>query len=151
MKFRLVRNSDKTDGAKEFNTTLIADPAAEWWDNNPLPILRETKVGFVSEDKPGDDSDEGKPGDDSDEATPGDGGQDDKGKDKDGSDKGKDGSDKDGSDNGKDGSDKGKDTDAGDGKPLPRTSTETAGMIAAGIALLAVGAAAVGLTRARRN
>ncbi|MDK7749464.1 5'-nucleotidase C-terminal domain-containing protein [Brevibacterium sp. UMB10442] len=153
VKFRLVRNSDKTDGAKEFNTTLIADPAAKWWDNNPLPILRETKVGFVSEDKPGDDSDEGKPGDDSDEgkpgddsdeATPGEGGQDDKGKDKGGSDK-------DGSDKGTDGSDKGKDTDAGDGKPLPRTGTETAGMIAAGIALLAVGAAAVGLTRVRRN
>lgn len=130
VKFRLVRNSDKTDSAKEFNTTLVADPAAKWWDNNPLPILRETKVGFVSEEKPGDDSDE---------ATPGDGGQDDKGKDKDGSDKGK------------EGSDKGKDTDASDGKPLPRTGTETAGMIAAGIALLAVGATAVGLTRARRK
>lgn len=155
VKFRLVRNSDKTDGAKEFNTTLIADPAAQWWDNNPLPILRETKVGFVSDDKPGDDSDEekpgddsdeGKPGDDSDEATPGDGGQDDKGKDKDGSDKGKDGSDKDTSDNGKEES-----AEGGNGKPLPRTGAETAGMIAAGIALLAVGATAVGLTRARRK
>ncbi|MGX6451764.1 5'-nucleotidase C-terminal domain-containing protein [Brevibacterium paucivorans] len=157
VKFHLVRNSDKTDGAKEFNSTLVADPDAEWWDNNPLPIMRETKMGFVAEEKPSDDSDE---------ATPGEGGQDDaddsdqgEGKGKEGSDngKGEEGSDngkgEEGSDNGKgeEGSDNGEDTDAGDGKPLPRTGIETAGMIAAGIALLAVGATAVGLTRARRK
>ena len=139
VKFHLVRNSDKTDGAKEFNSTLVADPDAEWWDNNPLPIMRETKMGFVAEEKPSDDSDE---------ATPGEGGQDDA----DDSDQGE-GKGKEGSDNGKgeEGSDNGEDTDAGDGKPLPRTGIETAGMIAAGIALLAVGATAVGLTRARRK
>ena len=148
VKFHLVRNSDKTDGAKEFNSTLVADPDAEWWDNNPLPIMRETKMGFVAEEKPSDDSDE---------ATPGEGGQDDADDSDQGEGKGKEGSDngkgEEGSDNGKgeEGSDNGEDTDAGDGKPLPRTGIETAGMIAAGIALLAVGATAVGLTRARRK
>lgn len=148
VKFHLVRNSDKTDGAKEFNSTLVADPDAEWWDNNPLPIMRETKMGFVAEEKPSDDSDE---------ATPGEGGQDDADDSDQGEGKGKEGSDngkgEESSDNGKgeEGSDNGEDTDAGDGKPLPRTGIETAGMIAAGIALLAVGATAVGLTRARRK
>jgi len=194
VKFHLVRNSDKTDGAKEFNSTLVADPDAEWWDNNPLPIMRETKMGFVAEEKPDDSSNGTKPGDDSsgDMGDPDKGGSDEgsdegtgegseEGSDRGGSDEGTDegseegtdkggseegteeGTDKGGSDEGqeepgqgtldKDGSNNAQDEPAnsGNGKPLPRTGIETAGMIAAGIALLAVGATAVGLTRARRK
>lgn len=186
VKFHLVRNSDKTDGAKEFNSTLVADPDAEWWDNNPLPIMRETKMGFTSEEKPDDSSNGTKPGDDSsgDMGDPDKGGSDEgtgegseEGSDRGGSDEGtEEGTDKGGSDEGSDeaqpgdkggsedeGSDEGNEgsnsnenatdesANSGNGKPLPRTGIETAGMIVAGIALLAVGATAVGLTRARRK
>ena len=182
VKFHLVRNSDKTDGAKEFNSTLVADPDAEWWDNNPLPIMRETKMGFTSEEKPDDSSNGTKPGDDSsgDMGDPDKGGSDEgtgegseegsdrggsvEGTEEGGSDEGSDeaqpgdkgGSDDEGSDEGNEGSNSNENAtdesaNSGNGKPLPRTGIETAGMIVAGIALLAVGATAVGLTRARRK
>lgn len=142
VKFHLVRNGEKVGDAKTFKASLGADPEAEWWDNNPMPLPYSEDIKFVSakdEEKPGENPSEEpseKPGDS-------DKGDSDNGS----SDKGD--SDKGSSDNSQ--NNNGQNDNANKGGNLPRTGTETAGLIAAGLALLVVGATAVGLTRVRRN
>ena len=131
--FSLVPNGLKTDDAETFKASLLADPSVEYWDNNPLPIGYSEDIPFVQQDAPAPSDDPSteapetqQPSDDStDEAQPG--------EDK--------------------GDDSNTDNQADDkkGSNLPRTGAESAGLLAGGLVLLLVGAAAVALTRTRRN
>lgn len=136
--FHLELNGEEVDDATTFAATLMADPAAQWWDNNPLPLPYTEDVAFVP----------GASGDgvaSTEEPTSDDVANDDAANDDAASD--------DAAQNGDMAEDGGNvdNGSAADGKPLPRTGTETIGMIAAGLALLAVGVVAVVLTRSRRN
>lgn len=132
--FTVTADSSAEPGEYEITASLVADPEAQWWDDNPMPlggsVVFDVLVTGADEDpKPGDDptdeptddptdeptDDPSKPGDDPSE--PGDPGK-----------------------PGDDGDDDGR---------LPRTGSELAIAAAIGFGLLALGGAAIAVTRRR--
>lgn len=128
--FHLVPNGEAGDDAETFHSTLMADPSFAWWDNNPMPVSYSNDFAFVPL------AEAGTPSDNASEPSDNQGG---------------DNAGNGDNNTGNNGGGQSTDDNAGAGKPLPRTGTETAGLIAAGIALLAVGGIALGFTRARRR
>ena len=129
--FTITPPKDAKPGTHEFESRLMADPAHDFWDDNPMPLIHTVNASLTvpGEDEPTE-SPSPKPTDD--------GSDDDKGKDDDG--RGTD--DNDGK--GKDSESKGKDRDK-----LPRTGAELATALGAALALIVAGGAAVYAVRRR--
>ncbi|GAA4282879.1 hypothetical protein GCM10022261_04100 [Brevibacterium daeguense] len=124
-------------GEYTFTASVVADPDAEWWDDNPMPLVHETEVTFtIAEDQdatPGGD-DDGRGADDDDQ------GSDD---DNQGSDDGRGADDGTGADDDQRGDDDQAAGGSDRGGDLPRTGSEITAALGAALLLLAAGTTAV--------